>query len=130
MAKSKNTDPRFFDVGKYKNWLAGFALLILTCPAFGQNRAIVTSPEYVIFRFGKDTLDTALLPSFFLNVCKFSDTLLAFDQAKRCVLFLHSNPHGVDHLDSAMLKVYKKGMLAYAVYYRRKDKELIGLKRN
>ena len=130
--KNKTHDPRFFDPGKYKNWLTGLfflPFLVFSIPASAQNQAIVTSPEYVIFRLGNDTLDTALLPAFFLHTWQSKDSVLACEQAKRCALYLHSNPHGVDNLDRAMLQAYGKGLLAYAVYYRRKETEgLSGLK--
>lgn len=91
-------------------------LLFFVLSVSAQNVVLLKGPDYVVFRWGADTLDTALLPDFFVFVYGDSDTLNAQTSASQCVYFLNQNPAGVDALNDTLNKSLFVSLDDYACY--------------
>lgn len=120
---------------KGKSRLAAIAVTLLFCfsataqseasetEAFG-NVVIFDSPDYLMFRWGADTLDTSGFAGFFLYMGKTADTLQAGMMGHQIVYFLRQQPTAVNRVDEAMKQTLFLSLDDYAAWARLEEKKI------
>ena len=101
----------------YKNRLAAtVACLFFALCLNGQNVALVTSPDYIIFTWGNetrtDTIDSAGLSEFLVFMGKADSSDAAYVE-QQVVSFLRKSPTLVDSVDAAMQRSLFIGLNEY-----------------
>ena len=97
-----------------------FALISIAATA--QNVVLLKGPDYCVFRWGQDTLDTSVLPEFFMLVYGDRDSVTAKSMARQCTYFLNRNETGVDALNDQLLKSLFVSLDDYACFARLREK--------
>jgi len=90
--------------------------------ASAQNVVLLKGPDYCLFRWGQDTLDTAVLPEFFMLVYGDRDSATATSMARQCTYFLWKNETGVNALNDQLLKSLFVSLDDYACFARLREK--------
>ena len=108
----------------YKNRLAAVvACLFFALCLNGQNVVLVKSPDYLVFRWGNDTLDTPGLSNFFEFMGK-ADSADAAYLEHQIVYFLKRSPTLVDSVDSAMRRSLFIGLDEYRDWLNLEQKKV------
>ena len=97
-----------------------FAAISLTAGA--QNVVLLKAPDYCVFRWGQDTLDTSVLPEFFMLLYADQDSVTAISMARQCTYFLWKNETGVNALNDQLLKSLFVTLDDYACFARLREK--------
>lgn len=97
--------------------------LLFVFVAQGQNVVLVKSPDYLVFRWGNDTLDTPGLSNFFEFMGK-ADSADAAHLEHQIVHFLRRSPTLVDSVDSAMRRSLFIGLNEYRDWLNLEQKKV------
>ncbi len=97
-----------------------FAAISLSLSA--QNVVLLKAPDYCVFRWGQDTLDTSVLPEFFMLLYADQDSVTALSMARQCTYFLWKNETGVQALNDQLLKSLFVTLDDYACFVRLREK--------
>lgn len=120
--------------GFSQTWNRRLSALVVACLLFvfaasaqqdsarTDNVVIFDSPDYIMFRWEGDTLDTYWLSDFFLYMGKTADSLQANAMERSVVVFLRQKPTEVATVNASLEESLFLSLTDYASFLRLQEK--------